>query len=78
MAGLGLAIVGFGGRYLLRAMPTLSQKMSEAIKTMPKLDSQVNFGKNSSIENVDNKFGTLLYCSHWPTVNTTRVALSQR
>lgn len=41
VAGIGIAIVGFGGRYILRTMPALSQKMAEALKTMPKLDSQV-------------------------------------
>ncbi|XP_053984708.1 mitochondrial import inner membrane translocase subunit TIM14 [Hylaeus anthracinus] len=39
-AGIGLAAVGFTGRYILRRMPTISQKMSEAFKNMPKLDSQ--------------------------------------
>lgn len=38
VAGIGLAAVGFAGRYLLRRMPNLSQRMAE---TMKKLDSQV-------------------------------------
>lgn len=37
-AGIGLAAVGFAGRYLLKRMPHLSQKMVESMK---KLDSQV-------------------------------------
>lgn len=37
-AGIGLAAVGFAGRYLLKRMPNLSQKMAETVK---KLDSQV-------------------------------------
>ncbi|XP_014206985.1 mitochondrial import inner membrane translocase subunit TIM14 [Copidosoma floridanum] len=40
IAGLGLAAAGFAGRYVLKQMPTLSQKMAEAVKSMPKLDSQ--------------------------------------
>ncbi|XP_063974014.1 mitochondrial import inner membrane translocase subunit TIM14 [Diachasmimorpha longicaudata] len=40
VAGVGIAIVGFGGRYIIRSMPTLSKKMSEALKSLPKLDSQ--------------------------------------
>ncbi|XP_072744827.1 mitochondrial import inner membrane translocase subunit TIM14 isoform X1 [Anoplolepis gracilipes] len=36
-AGIGLACVGFAGRYLLKRMPHLSQKMAETVK---KLDSQ--------------------------------------
>ncbi|XP_076233638.1 mitochondrial import inner membrane translocase subunit TIM14 [Calliopsis andreniformis] len=38
--GVTLAAVGFTGRYILRKMPTLSQKMAEAVKNIPKLDSQ--------------------------------------
>ncbi|XP_001604394.2 mitochondrial import inner membrane translocase subunit TIM14 [Nasonia vitripennis] len=40
VAGLGLAAVGFAGRYVLKQMPNLSSKMAEAMKNMPKLDSQ--------------------------------------
>ncbi|XP_043671028.1 mitochondrial import inner membrane translocase subunit TIM14 isoform X1 [Vespula pensylvanica] len=40
ITGLGLAAVGFTGRYMLRKMPALSQRMTEALKNMPKLDSQ--------------------------------------
>ncbi|KAJ9583194.1 hypothetical protein L9F63_022465 [Diploptera punctata] len=38
-AGLGLAAIGFAGRYILRAAPGMSQKMSEAMKALPKLDT---------------------------------------
>ena len=40
VAGITLAAVGFTGRYVLRRMPAISQKMSEAVKNIPKLDSQ--------------------------------------
>lgn len=40
VAGLGLAAVGFTGRYITRVMPQMAQKMDQAFKTMPKLDSQ--------------------------------------
>jgi len=41
LAGLGLAAVGFGGRYIARTMPQLAQKMEAATKNieMPKLDA---------------------------------------
>ena len=39
-AGIGLAVVGFTGRYILKKMPQLSQKMAEAYKNVPKLNSQ--------------------------------------
>lgn len=32
--------IGFGGRYLIRQMPNASMKMAEAIKNMPKFDSE--------------------------------------
>uniref|UniRef100_A0A1B6C844 J domain-containing protein n=1 Tax=Clastoptera arizonana TaxID=38151 RepID=A0A1B6C844_9HEMI len=38
-AGLGLAAIGYLGRYALKVAPGMSQKMSEALKSLPKLDS---------------------------------------
>ncbi|XP_015602177.1 mitochondrial import inner membrane translocase subunit TIM14 isoform X2 [Cephus cinctus] len=40
VAGLGIALVGYAGRYVIRSMPILSQKVAEAVKSMPRLDSQ--------------------------------------
>lgn len=40
--GLGLAVVGFTGRYIIKKMPHLSQKMAEAYKNVPKLNPKVN------------------------------------
>lgn len=34
-AGIGLAAVGFAGRYILRHAPGMSQKLSEAMKAFP-------------------------------------------
>ncbi|TRY68493.1 hypothetical protein TCAL_13330 [Tigriopus californicus] len=39
MAGLGLAAVGFAGRYAARQLPNAAKSMEEAIKSMPKLDA---------------------------------------
>lgn len=41
LAGLGLATVGFGARFVLRTMPNLGKKMADAVTNMPKLDSKV-------------------------------------
>lgn len=41
VAGLGLAAVGFGTRYVIRAMPTLGKKMAEAATSIPRLDGKV-------------------------------------
>ena len=43
VAGLGLATIGFGARYVIRAMPKLGEKMAEASIKMPKLDSKVSY-----------------------------------
>ncbi|XP_054272059.1 mitochondrial import inner membrane translocase subunit TIM14-like [Macrosteles quadrilineatus] len=40
LAGLGLAAVGYAGRFILRQAPQMSQKMAEAFKALPKLDSE--------------------------------------
>lgn len=39
VAGLGLAAVGFIGRQLLKNAPGMSQKFSEAMKSIPGIDS---------------------------------------
>lgn len=40
LAGLGMAAVGFAGRYLLRQMPNASMKFAEAVKNLPKFDAE--------------------------------------
>ncbi|XP_045761487.1 mitochondrial import inner membrane translocase subunit TIM14 isoform X1 [Maniola jurtina] len=40
LAGLGMAAVGFAGRYILRQMPNASTKFAEAMKNLPKFDSE--------------------------------------
>ena len=40
-AGIGVAVIGFGARYILRNAPNLGTKFSEAAKAMPKIDSNV-------------------------------------
>lgn len=39
LAGLGLAAIGFTGRYILRRAPQMSQKLSEAMKAFPTAES---------------------------------------
>ncbi|XP_026484705.1 mitochondrial import inner membrane translocase subunit TIM14 [Vanessa tameamea] len=40
LAGLGMAAVGFAGRYILRQMPNASVKFAEALKNLPKFDTE--------------------------------------
>ncbi|KAF2359126.1 DnaJ domain [Trinorchestia longiramus] len=46
VAGLGIAAVGFGARFMLRTIPNLGQKMANAATNMPKLDSQQMFSSS--------------------------------
>ncbi|XP_075235705.1 mitochondrial import inner membrane translocase subunit TIM14 [Lycorma delicatula] len=39
LAGLGVAAVGFAGRYILRVAPAVSERMAETLKSLPKVDS---------------------------------------
>lgn len=43
VAGLGLAAVGFAGRYILRRAPHLSKQMNEAMKNLPKMDANSRY-----------------------------------
>ncbi|XP_065164623.1 mitochondrial import inner membrane translocase subunit TIM14 [Atheta coriaria] len=39
VTGLGLAAVGFAGRYIVRQMPQVTRTVNEAIKNLPKFDA---------------------------------------
>lgn len=43
-AGLGLAVLGFGGRYVMRQLPNVAKTMQEAMKSMPKIDGNTIAG----------------------------------
>ncbi|KPI93521.1 Mitochondrial import inner membrane translocase subunit TIM14 [Papilio xuthus] len=40
VAGIGMAAVGFAGRYILKQMPNASMKFAEAVKNLPKFDTE--------------------------------------
>jgi len=40
LAGLGLATLGFGARFVVRTMPNLGKKMADAVHNIPKLDGK--------------------------------------
>jgi DnaJ family protein C protein 19 len=42
ITGLGLAIIGYAGRYIIKKLPNISEKMAETLKNMPQINSQVN------------------------------------
>lgn len=82
IAGLGLAAAGFAGRYILKQMPTITQKMSEAVKNMPKLDAQVNIFCIICILIINHCHSLtstiIFYYSLWQTVNITKEDLNQK
>lgn len=39
---MGLAAVGFAGRYITRNMPAMSSKLNEAMKAIPNIDPKVS------------------------------------
>ena len=41
LAGLGVAAVGFGARFVIRTIPELGKKMADTVYNAPKLDSKV-------------------------------------
>ncbi|XP_037074364.1 mitochondrial import inner membrane translocase subunit TIM14-like [Pollicipes pollicipes] len=41
--GLGLATIGFGARYVLRAMPGMTKQFNEAIKNLPQMDANSRY-----------------------------------
>lgn len=43
VAGIGLATIGFAGRYVLRQMPNAATKMQEAFKNLPKFDANSKY-----------------------------------
>lgn len=42
LTGLGLAAVGYAGRYILKAAPMASARLNEALKALPKAESFAN------------------------------------
>ncbi|VVC88648.1 mitochondrial import inner membrane translocase subunit TIM14 [Leptidea sinapis] len=40
LAGLGLAAVGFAGRFVMKQLPNASIKFAEAVKNLPKFDAE--------------------------------------
>ncbi|KAK9721595.1 hypothetical protein QE152_g19774 [Popillia japonica] len=38
LGGLGLAALGFAGKYVLRQLPNVTKTMNEAMKNLPKFD----------------------------------------
>lgn len=40
LTGLGIAAIGYGGRYIMRQMPNISRNLAEQMKNLPKFDAE--------------------------------------
>ncbi|XP_044728411.1 mitochondrial import inner membrane translocase subunit TIM14 isoform X2 [Chrysoperla carnea] len=75
-AGLGLAVLGFGGRYVLRQMPNVAKTMQEAMKAMPKIDAETVVGSKYYKGGFDPKMSrreAALILGISPTSNKTKI-----
>lgn len=43
--GVGMAVVGFAGKYVFKQVPNLSSKMNEAFKSFPTMDPYSKYYK---------------------------------
>lgn len=77
-AGVGLAVVGFAGRYILRRSPNMAQKMSEAVKTLPNLDEALSSTKyyKGGFDPKMNKREASLILGVSPSANKARIKVS--
>ncbi|CAL7949821.1 unnamed protein product [Xylocopa violacea] len=76
VAGLGIAAISFTGRYILKRMPHLSQKMAEAYKSIPKIDSQTlanNKYYKGGFESKMTRREASLILDVSPTANKTKI-----
>ncbi|GJQ67350.1 hypothetical protein Trydic_g8242 [Trypoxylus dichotomus] len=76
LAGLGLAAVGFAGRYVLRQMPNVSKTMNEAMKNLPKFDMDTVAGSKYYKGGFDPKMNrreAALILGISPTANKVKV-----
>jgi hypothetical protein len=40
LAGLGIAAVGFAGKFMVRRLPQMTKTMEEAVKNLPRFDAE--------------------------------------
>nr|CAG4649037.1 EOG090X0MNL [Polyphemus pediculus] len=76
VAGLGLAIVGFGGRYLARSAPVMTSKFNAILKQIPQMDAESILGSKYYKGGFDPKMSkreASLILGVSPTANTKRI-----
>ncbi|XP_033337126.2 mitochondrial import inner membrane translocase subunit TIM14 [Megalopta genalis] len=72
-AGIGLAVVGFTGRYILKRMPGWSQRMSEAVKSLDAQKLSNNKYYKGGFENKMTRREASLILGVSPTANKVKV-----
>lgn len=40
IAGLGIAAIGYAGKHLVRHMPSVTSRLKEALRSLPKIDGE--------------------------------------
>nr|CAG4635231.1 EOG090X0MNL [Alona affinis] len=76
VAGLGLAAVGFAGRMILRAAPTMGTKFNEVLKQIPTMDTESILGSKYYKGGFDAKMSkreASLILGVSPTANKIRI-----
>nr|CAG4648438.1 EOG090X0MNL [Moina brachiata]SVE93415.1 EOG090X0MNL [Moina brachiata] len=76
VAGLGLAVIGFAGRAVLRAAPTVTTKMNEVLKQIPTLNTESILGSKYYKGGFDAKMSkreAALILGVSPTANKLRI-----
>ncbi|KAL0281467.1 UNVERIFIED_CONTAM: hypothetical protein PYX00_002448 [Menopon gallinae] len=75
--GLGLVAVGFAGRYITKSLPSVLNKMNEAVKTLPKMDANSKYYKGG-FDSVMNKREAYLILGISPSSSKAKVKEAHR
>ncbi|CAG9771328.1 unnamed protein product [Ceutorhynchus assimilis] len=75
LAGLGLAVVGFGARYALRQLPNATKTFNEAMKNLPKFEESAANAKyyKGGFDQKMNRREAALILGVSPSANKTKV-----
>lgn len=68
LAGLGVAAVGFAGRYLMRQMPTLSKNLNEAMKFSAEGMVSSKYYKGGFDQKMNRREAALILGNFYPAV----------
>ncbi|CAG7838152.1 unnamed protein product [Allacma fusca] len=78
--GLGVAMVGFAGRYILRRAPNMAESINQAMKSLPNFEEGLSSSRyyKGGFEPKMSKREASLILGVSPTANATRVKDAHR